>query len=285
MIKLISEKKEMQRYVTAHQAHNRTVAIVPTMGGLHDGHLSLIKHAAQDCTIIIVTIYVNPTQFAAHEDLDSYPRTLDSDLDKLAEQGLAHAVYIPSEMYREDHATMIKPEGPAERLEGVYRPHFFSAVATIVLKLFQHVPADKAYFGEKDYQQLAVIKQMVTDFDLPIDIHGVPTARDKHGLALSSRNLYLSEAQLRIAPNLFKQMCQAATLIKKGDDVATVLDDAKGQLLKVGFASIDYFELCDAKTLAPLSSPEEGARLFAALHLGQTRLIDNAALDDLCAAQ
>ena len=285
MIKLISEKEEMQRIIKAHKTHDRNVAIVPTMGGLHDGHLSLIKQAALDCQIVIVTIYVNPTQFAANEDLDSYPRTIEADLEKLAEQGLADIVYMPTTMYRADHATMIMPDGAAKGLEGAFRPHFFSAVATIVLKLFQHVPADKAYFGEKDYQQLAVIRQMVEDLDLPIEIKSVPTARDERGLALSSRNSYLSEEEMKIAPQLYQQMQLAAMRLQKGDAPQQVMAEAKEALLNAGFTSIDYFELRDETTLAPLSSLQNKARFFVALHLGQTRLIDNASVQELCIAQ
>ena len=285
MIKLISSKEEMQRYVKAHQAHGRKVAIVPTMGGLHEGHLSLISQAARDCEIVIVTIYVNPTQFAAHEDLDDYPRTLESDLENLKDQGLTKAVYLPSGMYRQEHATMITPQGAACDLEGHYRPHFFTGVATIVLKLFQHVPADRAYFGEKDFQQLAVIRQMVLDLDLPIDICAVPTARDEQGLALSSRNRYLSKEELKIAPSLYKQMKHCAMRLQEGEAVQQVLEDAHKQLLNAGFSSIDYFELRAGDSLAPLASLEKEARFFAALYLGQTRLIDNAAVSELCAAQ
>ena len=285
MIKLISEKEEMQRTIKAHKAHGRGVAIVPTMGGLHDGHLSLVKQAALDCQIVIVTIYVNPTQFAVNEDLDSYPRTIEADLEKLVEQGLADIVYMPTTMYHADHATMIIPQGAAEGLEGAFRPHFFSAVATIVLKLFQHVPADKAFFGEKDYQQLAVIRQMVDDLDLPIEIKSVPTARDERGLALSSRNSYLSEEEMKIAPQLYQQMQLAAMRLQKGDAPSQVMTEAKEALLNAGFTSIDYFELRDEATLAPLSSLQNKARLLVALHLGQTRLIDNASVQELCIAQ
>ena len=285
MIKLISEKEEMQRIIKAHKTYGRDIAIVPTMGGLHEGHLALIKQAALDCQIVIVTIYVNPTQFAAHEDLDSYPRTIETDLKKLAEQGLADIVYMPANMYSAHHATMIVPEGAAKGLEGVFRPHFFGAVATIVLKLFQHVPADKAYFGEKDYQQLAVVRQMVHDLDLPIEIKAVPTAREKSGLALSSRNSYLSEDEMKIAPQLYNQMRLAAMRLQKGDAPEKVIAEAKDALISEGFASIDYFELCDADTLVPLTILKKDARLFVALHLGKTRLIDNASIEELCSAQ
>ena len=285
MIKLISTKTEMQRYVKAHQFHSRSVAIVPTMGGLHEGHLSLIKQAADECKIVIVTIYLNPTQFAAHEDLESYPRTIEADLEKLSAQGLTQAVYMPANMYGEHHATMVKPQGVASALEGEYRPHFFTGVATIVLKLFNHVPADVAFFGEKDYQQLAVIKQMVNDLDLAIKIKAVPTARDEDGLALSSRNSYLSKEERRIAPQLYKQMQICAKRLTAGEDVTKVLEGAQNQLLQDGFASIDYFDLRDAKTLAPLVVLQKEARLFAAAHLGKTRLIDNEEIEKLCIAQ
>ena len=285
MIKLISTKEDMKRYVRAHQSHGRNIAIVPTMGGLHEGHLSLIKQAADECEIVIVTIYLNPTQFAAHEDLESYPRTIEADLETLVEQGRAHAVYMPATMYRDHHATMITPNGVADALEGAHRPHFFTGVATIVLKLFNHVPADTAYFGEKDFQQLAVIKQMVNDLDLPIEIKAVPTARNAEGLALSSRNSYLSDEEMRVAPQLYRQMQISAKRLCAGEDVAKVLEEAQKQLLQAGFTSIDYFELRDGQTLEPLFHLQEGARLFGALHLGKTRLIDNEAVTKLCDAQ
>lgn len=284
MIKLISTKEEMQRYVKAHQSHSRIVAVVPTMGGLHDGHLSLIKQAAADSEIVTVTIYLNPTQFAAHEDLENYPRMIEDDLDKLAKQGLAHAVYVPANMYHDNHATMVTPKGVASALEGVYRPHFFVGVATIVLKLFNHVPANRAYFGEKDFQQLAVIRQMVNDLDLPIEINAVPTARDKDGLALSSRNQYLSDVERQIAPQLYKQMQICAKRLAAGEEAIKILEEAQKQLLQAGFTSIDYFELRHGQTFES-SYQQEEARLFAALYLGKTRLIDNEAITKLCDAQ
>lgn len=288
MIKLISEKVEMQRFVKQHKTHDRTIAIVPTMGGLHDGHLALVAQAKAVADIVVVTIYVNPTQFAAGEDLERYPRTLDDDLLALQEQALADCVYMPSNMYRDGHATSIVPSGAALPLEGEYRPQFFTGVATIVLKLFHHIQADFALFGEKDFQQCAVIKQMVKDLDVPISIITCPTKRDYDGLALSSRNRYLTTEERRIAPKLYQIMQALAAELTAGKDVTDAIAHASENLVKAGFTKIDYISLCDPDTLEAVSSkgdvrPE--TRILVAAFLGQTRLIDNGSIEKLCSAQ
>jgi pantoate--beta-alanine ligase len=228
----------------------------------------------------VVSIYVNPSQFAENEDFDKYPRTLDDDVKKLEKTGQCHAVYAPSSMYDDQHSTMVVPAGAADGLESLTRPHFFTGVATIVLKLFQHVPAHIALFGEKDFQQLSVVRQMTQNLDLQIEIIGAATVRDTHGLALSSRNQYLSADQLSIAPQLYQQLCIIAQRITQGDAQERVIADAQHALLNAGFDEVDYLEICDAVTLKPAQNNRQGPiRILAAVRLGTTRLIDNIALD------
>lgn len=254
------------------RAAGETVALVPTMGALHAGHIGLVGAALTAADRVVVSIFVNPTQFAPHEDLARYPRDETGDLEKLAGAG-AHAVWIPpvSEIYPEGFATRIVPEGAALPLEGEFRPHHFSGVATVVCKLLAAATPHVALFGEKDFQQLAVIRQMVRDLSLPVVIQGVPTVREDDGLALSSRNAYLSEDERYIAPMLYKAILEVA----RGRDPA----EAAEALITVGFAKVDYLEVRDAETLAPFN-PDSGrpGRVLAAAWLGNTRLIDNVAV-------
>ena len=270
----------MQAEVARWRDAGLSVALVPTMGSLHQGHLSLVQQAALQADRVVVSIYVNPSQFAENEDFDKYPRTLDDDVKKLEKTGQCHAVYAPSSMYDDQHSTMVVPTGAADGLESQTRPHFFTGVATIVLKLFQHVPAHIALFGEKDFQQLSVVRQMTHNLDLQIEIIGAATVRDTHGLALSSRNHYLSADQLSIAPQLYQQLCIIAQRITQGDAQEWVIADAQHALLNAGFDEVDYLEICDAVTLKPAQNNRQGPiRILAAVRLGTTRLIDNIALD------
>lgn len=270
----------MQAEVARWRDAGLSVALVPTMGSLHEGHLSLVQQAALQADRVVVSIYVNPSQFAENEDFDKYPRTLDDDVKKLEKTGQCHAVYAPSSMYDDQHSTMVVPAGAADGLESLTRPHFFTGVATIVLKLFQHVPAHIALFGEKDFQQLSVVRQMTQNLDLQIEIIGAATVRDTHGLALSSRNQYLSADQLSIAPQLYQQLCIIAQRITQGDAQERVIADAQHALLNAGFDEVDYLEICDAVTLKPAQNNRQGPiRILAAVRLGTTRLIDNIALD------
>lgn len=270
----------MQAEVARWRDAGLSVALVPTMGSLHEGHLSLVQQAALQADRVVVSIYVNPSQFAENEDFDKYPRTLDDDVKKLEKTGQCHAVYAPSSMYDDQHSTMVVPAGAADGLESLTRPHFFTGVATIVLKLFQHVPAHIALFGEKDFQQLSVVRQMTQNLDLQIEIIGAATVRDTHGLALSSRNQYLSADQLSIAPQLYQQLCIIAQRITQGDAQERVIADAQHALLNAGFDEVDYLEICDAVTLKPAQNNRQGPiRILAAVRLGKTRLIDNIALD------
>ena len=247
----------------------QSIALVPTMGALHAGHIALVGAALSAADKVIVSIFVNPTQFAPHEDLARYPRDEAGDMAKLAGAG-AHLVWAPpvSEMYPDGFATRIVVEGAALPLEGAFRPHHFGGVATVVCKLISAATPDMAFFGEKDFQQLAVIRQMVRDLALPVVIRGVPTVREDDGLALSSRNAYLNENDRYIAPMLYKALSEVA----RGRDPR----EAAEALLVAGFTKVDYIEVRDAETLAPFN-PNLGrpGRVLGAAWLGNTRLIDN----------
>ncbi len=247
-----------------------TLGFVPTMGALHEGHLALVRHAKTLCDKVVVSIFVNPLQFAPTEDLDRYPRNETGDLALLQSVG-CDLVYLPTPdgLYPEAFVSRIDMAGPALGLETDFRPQFFSGVATVVSKLFNQVRPDIAVFGEKDYQQLAVIRAMVRDFDMGIEIVGLPTIRETDGLALSSRNAYLSQAERAIAPKLY----QALEAIR--DDRLTI-DQAKTDLIAAGFGQVDYIALRDAETLGEPRA-DQPKRLLAAVWLGKTRLIDNIA--------
>lgn len=254
-----------------------TIGLVPTMGALHAGHLSLIRAARAETGFVVVSIFVNPTQFGPAEDLSHYPRDEVGDLKKL--EGVdTDLVWAPdvAEMYPEGFSTAIAPGSAAEGLEGAIRPHHFGGVATVCCKLFSQVTPDVAIFGEKDYQQLIVLRQMVRDLNLPLKLIGAPTKRAKDGLALSSRNAYLSAAERAIAPQLHASLSALAADVTKGADIASGTANAKVQLLAAGFASVDYIEVRDAETLAPVErAGARPLRVLAAARLGKTRLIDN----------
>ena len=272
-----TDKTAMQNQINSWKADGLTTAIVPTMGNLHQGHLSLVRTAADYADKVIVSIYINPAQFAAHEDFDTYPRSHDADFSLLEKTGCCDGIYVPDTMYSDSHATMIMPEGAADGLEAEKRPHFFRGVTTIVLKLFNHVPADIAIFGEKDFQQLLVIKQMVADLDVPINIIASPTIRDVDGLALSSRNGYLSAEQRAIAPTLYASLQQVRHDIISGTPIEQAIAAGKQQILDGGFDSLDYLGYCNSANLQPLSHYSEQSVLLVAARLG-TRLIDNLSL-------
>lgn len=254
------------------------VGLVPTMGALHEGHLSLIRHALRKADRCVVTVFVNPTQFAPTEDLDKYPRQLARDLDLAGVAG-AHLAFTPGvdEMYPGGFATRVKVEGPALGLETDFRPAFFEGVATVVTKLLLQALPDCAVFGEKDYQQLCVIRRLAGDLDIPVEIAGAPTVRDAFGLALSSRNAYLTAGQIEVARRLNAILRETATRLAQGANADEALDMARADLLAAGFRSVDYVAVRDAVVLGPWSSKSEG-RLLAAAWLGQTRLIDNVSV-------
>ncbi|MCH1427363.1 MAG: pantoate--beta-alanine ligase [Alphaproteobacteria bacterium] len=275
---VITTSDEMRRTVGSWHAAGDTVCLVPTMGSIHAGHLALIDAARQAARRVVVSIYVNPTQFAAGEDFASYPRNFQADQQAIDAAGGVDAIYAPQTMYGDDHATSIVPAGVAQPMEGASRPHFFTGVATIVFKLFQHVPANYAVFGEKDFQQLAVLRQMVADLDLPIHLIAHSTIREADGLALSSRNHYLSAGQRAIAPILYQTLGTCAGEISAGGAIGETLDAAKARLLAAGFDKIDYLDLRDAVHLATSTNASADDRLLVAAWLGETRLIDNCAI-------
>ena len=262
------------------RAQGHSIALVPTMGALHDGHLALVRHAQGRADRVIVSIFVNPTQFAPHEDFGSYPRTWDTDQAALGAAEV-DAVWVPevATMYPEGFATRIEPGGPAlAGLEDRFRPHFFGGVCTVVAKLLLQVGPDLAMFGEKDYQQLKVVTAMARDLDIAARIVGVPTVREKDGLALSSRNAYLSADERAVAPTLHRVLQDCAAAIKAGRAIAEALASGRADIERAGFV-VDYLEARHAETLAPITATSDGPiRLLVAARLGRTRLIDNIAV-------
>lgn len=253
-----------------------TIAFVPTMGGLHIGHMALVDLAKREADRVIVSIFVNPKQFGPNEDLANYPRREKQDAALLAEAGVT-ALWAPSveEMYPEGFATNVTVGKLGDGLCGAARPGHFDGVATVVSKLFNQLRPDVAIFGEKDWQQLAIIRRIARDLDFDLDIIGMPTARDADGLALSSRNSYLDAGQRAAAVALPVALNTAATSIEDGDDIAQAIEAARAKLEAAGFAAVDYVSLVDARTLEPLTMLDREARLLAAARIGTTRLIDN----------
>jgi pantoate--beta-alanine ligase len=270
----------LRRALTRFRQTGERIALVPTMGALHRGHLALVCEARRRARWVVVSIFVNPTQFAPNEDFGSYPRGFAADLEALSE-AKAELVWAPSAeaMYPEGFATRIEPQGAAKAgLEDKFRPHFFGGVATVVAKLFTQVSPDFAMFGEKDYQQLRVITQMAKDLDLPLKVIGVPTVREKDGLALSSRNAYLSAAERTFAPTLYRVLKANAARIRQREPIEMVLEEGQAEIAHAGFA-VDYLEARHALTLAPIASRKDGPiRLLVAAKMGKTRLIDNVAV-------
>jgi pantoate--beta-alanine ligase len=256
------------------------VALVPTMGALHDGHIALVEEARRHADHVVVSIFVNPRQFGPNEDLDAYPRREAKDAQMLQAAGVA-ILWVPTVevMYPEGHATNISLSGVTEGLDGAARPGHFDGVATVVTKLFNQVQPNVALFGEKDYQQLAVVRRMVRDLDLPVEIVGVPTQRAEDGLALSSRNAYLSEDERHNALALPRALGEAARQMEKGAAVDAAIARAIAMLAAHGFDPVDYVSLCDAQTLEPMAVLDRPARLLGAARLGRTRLIDNIAVN------
>jgi pantoate--beta-alanine ligase len=270
----------LRRALAPFRDTGERIALVPTMGALHRGHLALVREARRRARHVVVSIFVNPTQFAPHEDFGSYPRGFAADL-KALQTAKADLVWAPSAevMYPAGFATRIEPQGAAKAgLEDKFRPHFFGGVATVVAKLFTQTAPDFALFGEKDYQQLRVVTQMAQDLDLAVKVIGVPTVREQDGLALSSRNAYLSAAERSAAPLLYRGLKASAVRIKQGEPIEMVLEEARAEIGRAGFA-LDYLEARHALTLAPIVSRKDGPiRLLVAAKIGKTRLIDNIAV-------
>lgn len=272
---------ELRKVIRDFHAAGETVGLVPTMGALHDGHIALVREASRRAARVVTTIFVNPTQFSPTEDLAKYPRTEAADLAKLEEAGCdVLFAPAPSEVYPSGFATTVSLEGPATvGLEDRFRPTHFAGVATVVAKLFTQSAADIALFGEKDYQQLCVVTRMARDLDLPIEVIGVPTVRESDGLAMSSRNRYLSPDERAKAPLLHRTLAQIAAALLGGADVRSALSQGRHTIAAAGFA-LDYLEARHAISLAPVSGLAEGpVRLLVAARLGTTRLIDNIAVE------
>ena len=267
----------LRKAIQPYRGKGQGIALVPTLGALHRGHLALVKEAQKRARRVVVSIFVNPTQFAPHEDFGSYPRPFAADIAALT-QAKADVVWAPPAdvMYPEGFATRLAPQGAAlAGLEDKFRPHFFGGVATVVAKLFTQVQPDFAIFGQKDYQQLRVVTQMAKDLDLPLKVIGMPTVREKDGLALSSRNVYLSELERMHAPVLYRTLLTCAERIKAGEPIEMVLEEGRQDIARAEFA-LDYLEARHALTLAPIGSLKDGPiRLLVAAKIGKTRLIDN----------
>lgn len=269
--------EELENTVQSWKRNFQSVAFVPTMGGLHDGHLSLVNIAKGKGDHTVVSIFINPTQFAPHEDFDSYPRDEAGDIEKLEKLGV-DLVYIPStgEVYPPGSAPLARAGKTGEGLEAHYRPHFFDGVVNAVSRLFDQVQPDIAVFGEKDYQQLCVIQEMVRDLGLEIEIVAGPVIRDAGGLALSSRNGYLNKDQLETARKLNKILKTAGEQMEtRADQASYLIDEAKKQITEAGFEGIDYLELRAENTLAPLLQANQPGRLLACVKLNGVRLLDN----------
>jgi pantoate--beta-alanine ligase len=276
---LLRRVAELRSRIGAWKTAGGVVGVVPTMGALHDGHLGLVRAAKAECDRVIVTIFVNPRQFDRPDDLAAYPRDEAADVALLRPLGV-DAVFAPppEEVYPPGFATTVRPGAAAARLEGEHRPGHFDGMATVVTKLFLMTQADRAYFGEKDWQQLQLVRRLAADLNIPIAVVGCPTARAPDGLAQSSRNLRLSPEARALAPALHRAMGQAAAAIHAGAPVADTLAAARTDLLAAGFEKVDYLALCHAETLEPLSVHADPARLLAAAWAGGVRLIDNIAV-------
>ena len=276
-MQIIRELASLRAAVREFREEGKRIALVPTMGALHAGHLALVEEGLRRADVVVTSIFVNPRQFAPHEDLERYPRRERADAQLLEKAGCA-VLWAPAveDIYPDGFATNISVAGVSEVLDGAARPGHFDGVATVVLKLFNQVKPDLALFGEKDWQQLAVVRRMAADLDLEVDIVGVPTVRDDQGLALSSRNAYLIGEELAKARALPRALGEAAAAIERGEPVAGALAAAAERLVEAGFDPIDYVSLRDAETLAPVDAlGERPARLLAAARMGSARLIDN----------
>ena len=278
-IRIVRTLSTLRRTAARWRASGERIALVPTMGALHSGHLALVRSARRRAQRVVVSIFVNPAQFAPNEDLASYPRSFEADVRVLGDIAV-DLVWAPAAavMYPPGFVTRIVPEGPATAgLEDRFRPHFFSGVATVVAKLLIQCTPDFAMFGEKDYQQLKVVTRLAKDLDLPVKIVAVATVRERDGLALSSRNSYLSASERAAAPTLYRVLKECADKIARGELLARVLDEGAAAIERAGFV-LDYLEARHADTLEPISSLKDGPiRLLVAARIGKTRLIDNIA--------
>lgn len=274
-MKIINKVEDIKEIVKDVKCLNKTIGLVPTMGFLHEGHLSLIKKARDENDFVVVSIFVNPTQFGPNEDFDNYPKDLKNDFKKCEEAGV-DLVFNPFEdqMYN-NHKTYITVDDLSNQLCGLSRPIHFRGVCTVVAKLFNISKADKAYFGQKDAQQLMIIKKMVKDLNFDIEIIGCPIIREKDGLAKSSRNKYLDEKQRKDATILYKAISKAKEIIKKGMDSKALIDEIRNVINEVSYAEIDYIEVVDLELLQPVKNIDDDVLIALAVKIGPARLIDN----------
>lgn len=279
-MKVIHDLHEIYTQIDFVRRDDKRIGLVPTMGALHEGHLSLVQRAKQDCEIAVATIFVNPTQFGPNEDLAKYPRTLQADLDALREQGCDFVFVPPADrVYGRNHSTFVEPPSVSMRWEGALRPGHFRGVTTIVLKLFQLIPAHVAYFGRKDYQQVAVIRAMVEDLNVPIRVEACETVREPDGLALSSRNRYLSSSDRPRALGLWRALTAAQRMLASGEQSSIRLEMAmREELTQAPVDSIDYAAIVHPETMEPMDQVADSAVAIIAAKVGSTRLIDNMTL-------
>jgi pantoate--beta-alanine ligase len=280
-LQVVTTVRQLRETLAPARQSGKRIGVVPTMGALHEGHLSLVRASQAECHMTVVTIFVNPTQFGPKEDFSKYPRTLDKDLAALATCGPA-LVFAPTveEMYPAGFSSWVEVGAVSEPLEGACRPGHFRGVATVVMKLFQMVGADVAYFGQKDYQQTLVIRRMVRDLNVPIEIKVCPTVREADGLAMSSRNAYLDPQARRRALVLWKSLDLAQTLVNQGQrDAGAIRAAMEKQILTAEDAQIEYIALADPETLAPVDEIRQRAVALLAVRIGGTRLIDNLILE------
>ncbi|PAQ05437.1 pantoate--beta-alanine ligase [Mesorhizobium temperatum] len=275
-VPIVRTVAELRTVVAGWRRSGASVAVVPTMGALHEGHLSLVRAALQQADQVIVTLFVNPKQFNSAADLTAYPRTENQDAAKLVPLG-AHLLYVPDaeEMYPAGFATTVSVAAIGESLCGAFRPGHFDGVATVVAKLFLQTGADFAFFGEKDFQQLQLVRRMVKDLDIPTTVVACPTVREVDGLALSSRNVRLSPAERAIAPKLASVLVETAERLARGGPLLATLAEARAATLAAGYREVEYLELRGEADLQPMTSVDRPARLLVAAWLGDTRLIDN----------
>jgi pantoate--beta-alanine ligase len=277
-MKTITTITDMQSLAESFQQQGKTIGFVPTMGFLHDGHLSLMHRARQENDVVVASIFVNPTQFGPNEDMDRYPRDAEGDRTKCGSAGV-DVLFLPQakDMYPDVATVFVTVEGLSEILEGAVRPGHFRGVATVVNKLFNIVKPQRVYFGQKDYQQCAVIKRMVAGLNMAVEIVVMPTVREPDGLAMSSRNVYLKPEERRAAVSLSRALAAAEQLVRTGvNDISAIKKDMQDIILREEGTKVDYIEIADPDTLAPLSRPQEKMVILLAVRIGPTRLIDNA---------
>jgi pantoate--beta-alanine ligase len=278
-IETVRTVADLRQRIHDFRAGGHKIGLVPTMGGLHDGHLSLVRRSKELSGRTVVTLFVNPAQFGKGEDLEAYPRDEARDAGMLAQEG-AHLLFAPdvAEVYPDGHSTSVKVSGIGEILEEEYRPGFFGGVASVVTKLLLQALPDVAIFGEKDYQQLLVIKRLTSDLDIPVEIEGAETIRESDGLALSSRNAYLNDAERIVAPVLYQTIIAVAEKVSSGENIRDTEAWAIEELKNSSFGKVDYITVRDAQSLLPPSDLQRPMRVLAAARLGRARLIDNIAI-------